>query len=106
MFSKDQLDFSFPLFTTSIHMVVQFTLSSLVLFFFPRFRPGNAVVEDLEEEQEELREKKPTMTTKFYLTRIGPCGTATALDIGFGNMSLKTISLTFFSTPAMPYLSS
>lgn len=33
----------------------------------------------------------------YYLTRIGPCGAATSLDIGFGNMSLKFISLTFYS---------
>lgn len=34
----------------------------------------------------------------FYLTRIGPCGAATGLDIGLGNTSLKFISLTFYST--------
>ena len=34
----------------------------------------------------------------FYLTRIGPCGAATGLDIGLGNMSLKFITLTFYST--------
>ena len=38
------------------------------------------------------------MTKTFYLTRIGPCGLATGLDIGLGNMSLKFITLTFFST--------
>ena len=37
------------------------------------------------------------MTGWFYLSRIGPCGAATGLDIGLGNMSLKFISLTFFS---------
>ena len=37
------------------------------------------------------------MTRWFYLTRIGPCGTATALDIGLGNFSLRFISLTFFT---------
>ena len=40
---------------------------------------------------------KPLMTRMFYLTRIGPCGAATGLDIGLGNMSLKFISLTFYS---------
>ena len=38
------------------------------------------------------------MTRMFYVTRIGPCGAATGLDIGLGNMSLKFITLTFFST--------
>jgi solute carrier family 35 protein C2 len=39
MFSKENLDFHFPLFTTSLHMVVQFTCASAVLFFFPKLRP-------------------------------------------------------------------
>ena len=37
------------------------------------------------------------MTRMFYVTRIGPCGAATGLDIGLGNMSMKFISLTFYS---------
>ena len=37
------------------------------------------------------------MAPMFYLTRIGPCGAATGLDIGLGNTSLKFITLTFFS---------
>ena len=41
--------------------------------------------------------QKPLMTGYFYLTRITPCGAATGLDIGLGNMSLKFISLTFLS---------
>ncbi|RFU28909.1 hypothetical protein B7463_g7431, partial [Scytalidium lignicola] len=42
-------------------------------------------------------EKKPLMTKMFYITRIGPCGMATGLDIGLGNMSLKFITLTFYT---------
>lgn len=55
----------------------------------------------------ELELDKPLMTKMFYLTRIGPCGAATGLDIGLGNTSLKFITLTFYSkcwTP--PHLSS
>jgi solute carrier family 35 protein C2 len=37
------------------------------------------------------------MTKMFYLTRIGPCGVATGLDIGLGNTSLQFITLTFYS---------
>jgi hypothetical protein len=37
------------------------------------------------------------MTKLFYLTRIGPCGVATGLDIGLGNTSLQFITLTFYS---------
>lgn len=37
------------------------------------------------------------MTKRFYLTRITPCGLATGLDIGLGNMSLKFITLAFYT---------
>lgn len=37
------------------------------------------------------------MTRWFYITRVGPCGAATGLDIGLGNMSLKFISLAFYT---------
>ncbi|KAM0719104.1 hypothetical protein Q7P37_005009 [Cladosporium fusiforme] len=121
MFSKDNLDFHFPLFTTSLHMVVQFTCASAVLFFFPRFRPSNGTVVpdphaqgysqvDGNEDSANLRRgsnntqrspppesKGSLMSRWFYFTRIGPCGTATALDIGLGNFSLRFISLTFFT---------
>ena len=42
------------------------------------------------------------MTKMFYLTRIGPCGAATGLDIGLGNTSLKFITLTFYSKNMAP----
>jgi solute carrier family 35 protein C2 len=114
MFSKENLDFHFPLFTTSLHMVVQFTCASAVLFFFPSLRPGAGSVDPhaqgyarVEGDDDGLERrssppptsesKGPLMTRWFYLTRIGPCGTATALDIGLGNFSLRFISLTFFT---------
>jgi solute carrier family 35 protein C2 len=104
--------FPFPLFTTSVHMVVQFCLSTLVLYFVPRFRPtadphdaafahrpASPVVERGERRRWWLWDpKKPVMTRWFYLTRIGPCGAATGLDIGLGNMSFRFITLTFYST--------
>lgn len=106
MFSPDHLDFRFPLFVTCGHMLVQFTLSSLVLFAFPHFRPGNlpgpnqhhAHHHNTDRNTERHRQQKGEMTKWFYLTRIGPCGAATGLDIGLGNMSLKYISLAFYST--------
>jgi len=84
-------------------MVIQFTLSSLVLLFIPRLRPGRGSVDlhnqelSSPEREHEEQVNKPVMTPRFYLTRIAPCGTATSLDIGLGNMSLKFITLTFFS---------
>ena len=111
MFSGDNLNFPFPLFTTSLHMVVQFALASSVLFFMPRFRPGNDgssnpqdpsykklnSAETDDSTPEVIKPSEPLMSRWFYLSRIGPCGTATALDIGLGNFSLRFISLTFFT---------
>ncbi|KAK6435742.1 hypothetical protein LTR95_008070 [Oleoguttula sp. CCFEE 5521] len=103
MFSGKQLNFHFPLFTTSLHMVVQFSLASLALLIFPRFRPTashaytplNDTIDDPLKPRQDS--SKPLMTKTFYLTRIAPCGTATALDIGLGNFSLRFITLTFFT---------
>jgi solute carrier family 35 protein C2 len=85
-------------------MLVQFSLASLVLFLLPKFRPRydsitnphNTHTDD-ELLHHEAEAKKPLMTKMFYFTRIGPCGLATGLDIGLGNMSLKFITLTFYS---------
>ncbi|TEY58870.1 hypothetical protein BOTCAL_0197g00020 [Botryotinia calthae] len=105
MFDPKHLNFHFPLFTTCMHMLVQFSLSSLVLYFLPQFRPRydslsnphNTHVSDSDMAQHEVDSKKPLMTRMFYFTRIGPCGMATGLDIGLGNMSLKFITLTFYT---------
>ncbi|KAL6228683.1 hypothetical protein BDW75DRAFT_143287 [Aspergillus navahoensis] len=94
MFSRDENDkevFPFPLFTTSMHMLVQFTLSSLILFFIPSLRPQPTPSPSPD------TEPKPVLTQFFYLTRLVPCGAATSLDIGLGNMSLKFITLTFLT---------
>ncbi|KAK6540697.1 Triose-phosphate Transporter [Orbilia ellipsospora] len=137
MFSEKHLNFRFPLFITSIHMLVQFSLSSLVIWYFVQFRPGYVdpaeakkkriasssesspsrrhsesrplnTGDDSDSEDEEATQrlanetqspgpKKPIMTKLFYITRIAPCGMATGLDIGLGNMSLKYISLAFYT---------
>lgn len=82
-------------------MVVQFSMASLVLYLFPRFRPGADRNPDAHQhaqtQNSSAKSEKPLMTRTFYITRIGPCGAATGLDIGLGNMSLKFITLTFYS---------
>lgn len=95
MFDPKKLNFRFPLFTTATHMLVQFSLASIVLFFFPSLRPTNGHKSDLGQSRHEP--ERPVMTKLFYLTRIGPCGLATGLDIGLGNASLQFITLTFYS---------
>ena len=87
-------------------MLVQFSLASLVLWLLPQFRPRADALSHpsnvyTQEEQRRLdreaEEHKPLMTRLFYFTRLGPCGIATGLDIGLGNMSLQFITLTFYS---------
>lgn len=97
MFDEDRLNFPFPLFTTSMHMVVQFFLAALTLYFIPSLRPGAAHNSDAGQSRYENEPQASTMSKMFYLTRIAPCGAATGLDIGLGNTSLKFISLTFYS---------
>lgn len=89
MFSDDTVVFPFPLFSTSLHMLVQFTLSALLLYVFPSLRPWSTLAG--------LRNADTIMTKFFYVTRLVPCGTATSLDVGLGNMSLKYITLTFLT---------
>lgn len=89
-------------------MLVQFILSFLVLSLLPQFRPRrdsisnsyDPVKASITETDAPLQQKISwisLMTLSFYFTHIGPCGVATGLDIGLGNMSLKFISLTFYS---------
>ncbi|KAK4237035.1 hypothetical protein C8A03DRAFT_16372 [Achaetomium macrosporum] len=97
MFSPDNLNFPFPMFTTAVHFLVQFSLASVVLWLFPSMRPRNAHRSDLGQSRHEPEPERPVMTKMFYLTRIGPCGIATGLDIGLGNTSLQFITLTFYT---------
>ncbi|KAI1083598.1 triose-phosphate transporter family-domain-containing protein [Whalleya microplaca] len=98
MFDSGQLNFAFPLFTTATHMLVQFSLATLVLYFIPSLRPTSTPYSsDLGRSRHESEPERPLMTKMFYLTRIGPCGAATGLDIGLGNTSLKFITLTFYT---------
>lgn len=85
MFSTDKNNFSYPLFVTSFHMLMQFILSSTAMRLFPTLVP-----------------RKPNGSTSRpsaidWSTKVVPCALATALDIGLSNTSLKTITLTFYT---------
>ncbi|GAC97721.1 permease of the drug/metabolite transporter [Pseudozyma hubeiensis SY62] len=85
MFSTDKKNFSFPLFVTSFHMLMQFVLSSSAMKLFPQLVP-----------------RKPNGTASRpsgtdWASKVVPCALATALDIGLSNTSLKTITLTFYT---------
>ncbi|TIB27593.1 hypothetical protein E3P78_00024 [Wallemia ichthyophaga] len=79
IFSVSQSSFPFPLFMTSWHMLMQWILSFIGLKIFPA-----------------LKTNEP-MTLLDYSKRIIPCAVATALDIGLSNLSLKSITLTFYT---------
>ncbi|GAA5926195.1 uncharacterized protein JCM15063_000212 [Sporobolomyces koalae] len=79
MFAEDHFNFPYPLFVTSIHMLVQWLLAALVLSIFPRLRPST----------------RPAASD--YATKVAPCGMATGLDIGLSNLSLRTITLSFYT---------
>ncbi|KAI9668418.1 MAG: Triose-phosphate Transporter [Alyxoria varia] len=98
MFADGQLDFHFPLFTTSMHMIVQFILASLILVFFPSVRPGHDYTDSANSSPvRDENSGSSLMTPNFYITRIAPCATATGLDIGLGNTSLRFVTLIFFT---------
>lgn len=85
MFSTEKKNFSFPLFVTSFHMLMQFVLSSSAMKIFPNLVP-----------------RRPNGTTSRpsavdWASKVVPCALATALDIGLSNTSLKTITLTFYT---------
>ncbi|KAJ1750132.1 hypothetical protein LPJ78_002204 [Coemansia sp. RSA 989] len=79
LFGSSERDFPFPLFVTSVHMLVQYLLAGIALWAFPKFKPTQ------------------TPTWSAYLTRAVPCGVAYALDTGLSNVSLRTITLTFYT---------
>lgn len=91
MFDGNHLNFKFPLFTTSLHMGIQFILAFLILCFFPSFRTQPTLNAD------DHVGPKSLVTPNFYITRLIPCGAATCLDIGLGNMSMRFVTLTFYT---------
>lgn len=81
-------------------MLVQFSLASVILWLIPALRPrhrSSASSGSPFRNSHDASESTPILTKRFYLTRLVPCGAATSLDIGLGNMSLKFISLTFLT---------
>ncbi len=85
-------------------MLVQFSLSTIVLFFVPSLRPSHLSqpytrlpANPIPSDDIDLGKPKPVVTPLFWLTRLLPCGVATSLDIGLGNTSLRYITLTFLT---------
>ncbi|KAJ1648810.1 hypothetical protein IWQ61_009902, partial [Dispira simplex] len=79
LFGNDHLNFSFPLLTSAIHMAIQFLLTGAILMCLPKQRP------------------QQTPSPFNYFTKILPCAVATGLDVGLSNLSLQTITLSFYT---------
>ncbi|WWC69272.1 uncharacterized protein I206_103210 [Kwoniella pini CBS 10737] len=80
MFSPAYYGFTYPLFVTACHMIVQFCLAAFIrITFAERFRP------------------KERPTRKEYVTKILPTAASTGGDIGLSNLSLKTITLSLYT---------
>ncbi|KAI9442656.1 triose phosphate transporter [Lactarius indigo] len=80
MFAPEHFGFPLPLLVTMLHMFVQAVLASILRFGWPRrFRP----------EHDPSRED--------YAKKAVPTAVSTGLDIGLSNLSLKTITLSFYT---------
>ncbi|KAL3898798.1 MAG: hypothetical protein SGCHY_002499 [Lobulomycetales sp.] len=79
LFSASHYNFKYPLFTTTMHTLIQFVLSYLVTLLMPSMAPTQSP------------------TARQYFLRILPCGFATGVDIGLSNNSLRFVTLTFYT---------
>ncbi|KDQ49376.1 hypothetical protein JAAARDRAFT_42940 [Jaapia argillacea MUCL 33604] len=80
MFSPEHFGFPYPLFVTTLHMFVQFSLAGCLRLLWPKhFKP----------------ERRPS--GEDYGKKAVPCAVTTGLDIGLSNLSLKTITLSFYT---------
>ncbi|KAF8070360.1 triose-phosphate transporter family-domain-containing protein [Lyophyllum atratum] len=119
MFSEDHFGFPYPLFVTTIHMFVQFVLAASMRYFWPkRFKPDNTPsVSDygyvepifLENDRDGLFWYRLDLIRNLYdplkldipapsvSKKAFPTAVASSLDIGMSNVSLKTITLSFYT---------
>ncbi|KAJ1913203.1 hypothetical protein IWQ60_009310 [Tieghemiomyces parasiticus] len=79
LFGKSTMNFSFPLFTSGLHMAIQFLLAGAIMLCLPGQRP------------------RRLPRWRDYLSKVLPCAVATGLDIGLSNLSLRTITLSFYT---------
>lgn len=82
VFGGDHLKFPCPLLLTSIHFGMQWIFSAFLCYFFPVFFGGDRL---------------QTMTWDQWLRVSLPCGFVTSGDIGLSNLSLVTITITFYT---------
>ncbi|THH18176.1 hypothetical protein EW146_g2767 [Bondarzewia mesenterica] len=80
MFSPEHFGFPYPMFATTVQMFFQFGFAAIMRYGWPQaFRPQHS----------------PTRAD--YGRKAVPTGIMTGLDIGLSNLSLKMISLSFYT---------
>ena len=82
VFGNDHMSFPCPLLMTSIHFFAQWVFAASMCTLFPVFFGA---------------ERIETMTWRQWSALSIPCGMVTAGDVGLSNMSLITISITFYT---------
>jgi solute carrier family 35 protein C2 len=82
VFGKNYMAFPCPLLMTSVHFGVQFIFSYSITKRNPRRFGGDQIDE---------------MPWKTYLCVAVPCGLVTALDVGFSNLAMVRITITFYT---------
>ncbi|KAF9047363.1 triose-phosphate transporter family-domain-containing protein [Panaeolus papilionaceus] len=80
MFSASHFGFPAPLFVTTMHMFVQFSMAAVLRRLWPK-----------------KFKSKGNPSGKDYATKAVPTAIATGMDIGLSNLSLKTITLSFYT---------
>eukprot|EP00592_Proboscia_alata_P011703 CAMPEP_0194386856 /NCGR_PEP_ID=MMETSP0174-20130528/88785_1 /TAXON_ID=216777 /ORGANISM="Proboscia alata, Strain PI-D3" /LENGTH=392 /DNA_ID=CAMNT_0039176449 /DNA_START=407 /DNA_END=1582 /DNA_ORIENTATION=- len=82
VFGDTHYAFPYPLFLTSIHFMIQWTVSVIITDCFPQTFGREVVV---------------SLSWKDFLYISIPCGLVTCLDIGLSNLALVRITLTFYT---------
>eukprot|EP00559_Dactyliosolen_fragilissimus_P008291 CAMPEP_0184858916 /NCGR_PEP_ID=MMETSP0580-20130426/3944_1 /TAXON_ID=1118495 /ORGANISM="Dactyliosolen fragilissimus" /LENGTH=518 /DNA_ID=CAMNT_0027355275 /DNA_START=281 /DNA_END=1837 /DNA_ORIENTATION=+ len=82
VFGKEHMNFPCPLFITSIHFLTQWVFSLSITCAFPSSLGGDVV------------RNMPWMT---FLWVSFTCGIVTSGDVGFSNMAIARISITFYT---------
>jgi solute carrier family 35 protein C2 len=97
MFSPDHFGFPYPLLVTTFHMFVQFTLASCLRYMLPsRFKPDRSP--GRRDYMCVWRLYSPhDLPLTVLRKKVAPTGVMTAADIGLSNLSLKTVTLSFYS---------
>ena len=82
VFGNTHLNFPCPLLMTSVHFLAQWAFSYTVTSIFPGTFGGDQIA---------------SMPWKQFLSIAVPCGFITSADVGFSNLALVRITLTFYT---------